>query len=375
MYRWQQLLLVFCVFLICSTPVFAMESEDSLDYREVQEAMNEIFPKEIRMSFSDLVQQLIQGDFNGILEDVLTYLETYFFYEIRNSKDILAQIIAIVLISAVFTNFSMAFTKTYIAETGFYLTYMLLFTLLLTSFMTAVEVASGLMEHMIRFMSALIPVFCLAVTLTGNIQTGVWYHQIMIGILTLTEWLITKGVISLIHIYVLISMVNQLTKEDMLSKSADLIKTISLWITKTVFGVIVGLHFIQGLILPAFDTLKNGWVSRLSSAIPGVGDAMDSVFKTVIGSAVLVKNGVGSAGLIILSIVFLLPMIKLVLMILMYMAAQAVVQPIADKRMITCLHTVSEGITLLMKVEGMVFVLLFLSMAMMASASDTFLGG
>ena len=62
-------------------------------------------------------------------------------------------------------------------------------------------------------------------------------------------------------------------------------------------------------------------------------------------------------------------------MILMYMAAQAVVQPIADKRMITCLHTVSEGITLLMKVEGMVFVLLFLSMAMMASASDTFLGG
>ena len=125
MYRWQQLLLVFCVFLICSTPVFAIESEDSLDYREVQEAMNEIFPKEIKMSFSDLVQQLIQGDFNGILEDVLTYLETYFFYEIRNSKDILAQIIAIVLISAVFTNFSMAFTKTYIAETGFYLTYML----------------------------------------------------------------------------------------------------------------------------------------------------------------------------------------------------------------------------------------------------------
>ena len=368
-------MLVFCVWIVCVMPVSAVEPEESLDYSEVQEAIDDMLPKAVEISFKDLVQQMVLGDFKGLLENVLTYLKEQIFYELRSSKDILVQMIGIVVISAVFTNFSMAFSKTHIAETGFYLTYMLLFTLLLTSFITAVEVASGLMEHMIRFMSALVPVFCLAVTLTGNIQTGVWYHQVMVGLLTLTEWLITKGVVSLLHIYVLISMVNQLSKEDMLSKCAELIKTISLWITKTAFGVVLGLHFIQGLILPAFDSLKNGWVSRLTSAVPGVGDAMGSVFKTVIGSAVLVKNGVGTAGLIVLSMIVLLPMIKLGLMILMYMAAQAVVQPIADKRMIASIHTVSEGVTLLMKVEGMVFVLFFLSMAMMASASDTFLGG
>ena len=375
MYKRQLWMMFFLIWFYSELSVNALELEGTLDYEEVQSVIDDMLPKEMGLTFSDLVQQLVQGDFKHFFKNVFDFFREKIFFEIRSSKDILIQMIGIVIISAVFTNFSMAFTKTSIAETGFYLTYMLLFTLLLTSFMTAVEVAFGLTQQMLRFMSALVPVFCLAVTLTGNIQTGVWYHQVMIAVLTLTEWFISKGVIVLVHIYVLISLVNHLAKEDMLSKCAELIKTISLWMTKSAFGVVVGIHFIQGLILPAFDSVKNGWLSRFTSAVPGVGDAMGSVFKTVVGSAVLIKNGVGAAGLMILTIVFLLPMLKLIIMVFMYMITQAVVQPIADKRMMACLHTVSEGVTLLMKVEGMVFVLFFLSMAMMASASNIFLAG
>ena len=375
MYKRQLWMVFFLIWFYSEISAAALDYEGTLDYGEVQSVIDEMLPKEMELSFSNLVQQLVQGDFKQFFKNIIDFLQKKIFFEIRSSKDILIQMIGIVVISAVFTNFSMAFTKTSIAETGFYLTYMLLFTLLLTSFVTAVEVASGLTQQMLRFMSVLVPVFCLAVTLTGNVQTGVWYHQAMITVLTLTEWFISKGVIVLVHIYVLISLVNHLAKEDMLSKCAELIKNISLWMTKSAFGVVVGIHFIQGLILPAFDSVKNGWMSRFTSAVPGVGDAMGSVFKTVVGSAVLIKNGVGAAGLMILALIFLLPMLKLIIMVLMYMITQAVVQPIADKRMMACLQTVSEGVTLLMKVEGMVFVLFFLSMAMMASASNTFLAG
>ena len=44
------------------------------------------------------------------------------------------------------------------------------------------------------------------------------------------------------------------------------------------------------------------------------------------------------------------------MIVLMYQAAQAIVQPVADKRMLTCLHCVSEGVLLLLKVQGMVFI-------------------
>lgn len=193
--------------------------------------------------------------------------------------------------------------------------------------------------------------------------------------ITFLEWILSKGVMGLIHAYVLISMVNQLSKEDMLSKCAQLTKTLADWILKTALGVILGLNFVQSLILPAFDTLKNGWAMRVTSAVPGVGDAMGTAMQTVIGSAVLIKNGIGSAGLCILAFLFLIPAVKMAVMALMYMAAQAVVQPVADKRILECLHSISDGILMLLKVEGTVFILFFLSMAMMTSASGAVFGG
>ena len=363
------------LWLIAGMGAYASEMEDSMDYKEIQEAMDEMLPESVHISFSELVSQLADGNIRGVLERLKSYIADQLFYEIKNSRGILLQMVGIIFVSAVFTNFSMAFSKTFIAETGFYLTYMVLFTLLLSSFMTAADMASGLMENMLTFISALVPVFCLAVTFTGNIQTGIWYQQAMVACLTLIEWFISKGILVLIHMYVLISLVNQLSKEDMLSKCGALIKTAASWLLKTILGVVLGLNFIQSLVLPAFDTLKNGWAMRVTSAVPGVGDAMGSAMQTVIGSAVLIKNGVGAAGLVLLALLFFVPAVKLVVMALMYMLAQAIVQPVADKRMLECLQCVLEGVLLLLKVETTVFVLFFLSMAMMTSASGAVFGG
>ena len=350
----------------------ATEGDDMIDYGQIQEAMDEMLLESVQISFSDLVGQLVNGDIQGVFAHLKDYLLDQLFYEIRSNRIVLVQMAGIVFISAVFTNFSMAFSKTFVAETGFYLTYMVLFSLLLTSFMTVTQMASGLMENMLKFMSALVPVFCLAVTFTGNIQTGMWYQQAMVTGITLTEWLISKFILSMIHMYVLISLVNQLSKENALSKCADLIKTVAGWSLKTVLGVILGLNFIQSLVMPAFDSLKNGWAMRVTSAVPGVGDAMGTAMQTVIGSAVLIKNGIGAAGLIVLAFLFLIPAVKLAVIVLMYQAAQAIVQPVADKRMLTCLHCVAEGVLLILKVQGMVFILFFL--AMMTAASGAVFG-
>ncbi|MDD3222125.1 MAG: stage III sporulation protein AE [Lachnospiraceae bacterium] len=357
-------------------PVQAVSGEeDSLDYSQIQRTMDEILPESAGISFSELLEQLVGGNFQGVGNNIKKYMADRLFYELRSNRTILIQMVGIVFISAVFTNFSMAFSKTFIADTGFYLTYLVLFTLLLTSFMTVAQMAAGVMGNMLKFMSALVPVFCLAVTFTGNIQTGIFYQQALVTGLTLTEWLVSRGVLILIHMYVLISLVNQLSKEDTLSKCAELLKTVAEWSLKTLLGIILGLNVIQGLVMPAFDSLKNGMAMRVTSAVPGVGDAMGSALQTVIGSAVLIKNGIGAAGLIVLAFLFLIPAVKLIIIVLMYQAAQAIVQPVADKRMLECLHSVADGVFLLFKVQGTVFILFFLSLAMMTAASGAVFGG
>ena len=124
----------------------ATEGDDMIDYGQIQEAMDEMLLESVQISFSDLVGQLVNGDIQGVFAHLKDYLLDQLFYEIRSNRIVLVQMAGIVFISAVFTNFSMAFSKTFVAETGFYLTYMVLFSLLLTSFMTVTQMASGCKE-------------------------------------------------------------------------------------------------------------------------------------------------------------------------------------------------------------------------------------
>lgn len=187
----HMVVLALCLWFMTGMTVLAAE-DDTLDYGQIQEAMDEMLPESVDISFSELVGRLVGGDVQGVAENLKDYLMDQLFYEIKSNKAMLVQMLGIVFISAVFTNFSMAFSKTFVAETGFYLTYMVLFSLLLTSFMTAGQMAAELMGNMLKFMSALVPVFCLSVTLTGNIQTGIWYQQAMVTGITLIEWLVSR---------------------------------------------------------------------------------------------------------------------------------------------------------------------------------------
>lgn len=351
-----------------------LAEDDALDYSQVQQALDEILPETSKMSFSDLVTAFASGSVNEIFSGLKDYILDQLFYEVTYNWKTMGQMIGIVLISSVFTSFSMAFSKNSIADTGFYLTYMVLFTLLLTSFHTAVSVAEGLMENMLKFMTTLVPTFCLSLTLSGHLTTAALYQQLMLAVLTVLEWLVSRGILKLIHIFVLLSLINQLSREDYLSKLADFFHTIIGWTLKTILGVVLGLNVVQNMILPAFDTIKNGMAVRVVSAVPGVGDAMESAVKTVAGGAAVIKNAVGGAGIFILALLFLIPAAKLGCMALMYQLSQALVQPVADKRMLGCMHSVSVGILLLMKVLGTVFVLFVISLAMITSSSGLLFG-
>ena len=350
------------------------DGADALDYSQVEEAVADMLPEDDRITFADLVTSFSSGSVRDIFSGVKDYAADRLFYELTFNRKAMGQMIGIVLISSVFTSFSMAFSRGSIAETGFYLTYMVMFALLLASFHTAVSLAENLMGNMLKFMSALVPTFCLSLTLAGHLTTAALYQQFMLVLLTALEWIITRGVLKLIHVYVLVSLIDQLSREEHLSKLADFFHTVIRWTLKTILGLVLGLNLVQNMVLPAFDTVKNGMAARILFAVPGVGDAMESAVKTVAGGAAVIKNSVGAAGIVILALMFLIPAVKLGSMALMYQLAQALVQPAADKRMVCCLHGVSAGICLLMRMLGTVFVLFVVSLAMITASSGLLLG-
>ena len=95
-------------------------------------------------------------------------------------------------------------------------------------------------------------------------------------------------------------MVNHLSKEDMLSKMAELLETMINWSLKTMLGAVLGLQAVRGLVAPAMDAIKRTALGRTGGAIPAVGNAVNAVTELILAGALLVKNCLGAMAVVVL---------------------------------------------------------------------------
>ena len=355
---------------------YEMEYESGYepDYSDIQAVIDSLAP-EYSISFGEIVGQLLSGHLTASVESLSQYVYEHIFLEIAANKSALLQMISIAVIGAVFTSFSVAFAKNYVAQTGFYITYMILFSMLSASFFGASAIAVQMLEFLVSFMSALMPAFCAAVAFAAGSASASGFYSVFVLAIAMVDWLICKGLIHLIQIYLILSLINNLSAENYLSRLAGLLRTVISWSLKTVLGLTLGLNLIQSLVLPAFDSFKGSLLMRLSSAIPGIGNAMNAAARAAIGSGVLLKNAIGVGGVIVLLILCALPLLKLVVIALMYKVAEAVVQPVSDERVAECIRVTADSIVLLLMAAGTAVLLFILSLAVITSSSNLKLGG
>ena len=151
-------------------------------------------------------------------------------------------------------------------------------------------------------------------------------------------------------LYVLISLINNLSKEEMLGKMAELLDTAVSWGLKTLLGMVVGLQVVRGLIAPVMDTLKRSALGKAAGALPGVGNAVNMVTELVLTSAVLVRNCLGVVILFAFVAAGAGPVIHYGILSLLYRFLAAIAQPVSEKRIVDSLATMGEGCALLLRI-------------------------
>ncbi len=212
------------------------------------------------------------------------------------------------------------------------------------------------------------PSYFLASVFASGSVAGAGFYEVTLGVILIIQWILKYAVMPAVNLYVLFCMVNHLTKEDYLSKLAEILKTFVEWMLKTLMAAALGFQTIQRLILPAVDSLKTAVLTKTAGAVPGIGNVFSGVTEVVLGSAVLIKNAVGAAGMIFLALLCLVPLLKLGFGAVFYRLLAAIAQPVSDRRMVDCVGSVGEGLGLLMKVLLMVGALFFISIAMAAAS-------
>ena len=322
---------------------------EELDLSQMQKMLDQMLGEE-SFSMKDMLVSLTKGEKVLSEDTVQEMLRSFLFSGLQKEKSLFIKILLLILLAAVFTNFSAVFESGQIGDICFYIIYLLLFILMMDSFSTMSHSLQQTVSWMTEFMRGLAPAYFLTISISSGSSTAVVFYE---GILILT-WLIQAVILNLLlpgaGLYVLISLINNLSKEEMLGKMAELLDTAVSWGLKTLLGAVVGLQVVRGLIAPVMDTLKRSVIGRAAGALPGVGNAVNMVTELVLTSAVLVRNCLGVVILLAFVAAGAGPVIHYGLLSLSCRLLAAIAQPVSDKRIVESLSTMGEGYALLLRV-------------------------
>lgn len=338
---------------------------EDMELGQMQDAVNQIL-KEDSFSIEEILNQILKGESLFQKETMSKWFKNIVKAQLQREQKAMFQVVLLVLLAAVFSNFTAVFGDGKTGETSFYITYMLLLALLIKSFGSMGVELKELLENFILFLKALMPSYFLAVTASSGSATAMIFYEAVLFLIYVIQVVFLKGIVPAIYVLALVELVNYLHSEDFLSKMAELLQTLVEWSLKSCMAVVLGMQLIQNMIGPAMDSLKRDIIGKTAASIPGIGNAINGVTEVALGTAVIIRNGIGVVGIIILVCIGIRPVIRLALLAFLYKLLAAVVQPVSDKRMTGALSTIGNGYVLFLKVLLCMELLIFITIAILS---------
>lgn len=340
---------------------------EELDFSDIDKMLGQQESTE-ELDFRELVERLLDG---GEIEKgwLLQKIFSAVFSEVREFRGTLIQIVILCIVFAILYNFANVFESPTVTEISFYMVYVILLVLLMQSFFVLRDVTVLAISRVITFLKVMIPTFTASMVFSGQITTAAGFYDLTFLLIYVMEWVLQYLVIPGIQIYVVLELMNYLTGEEMLSRMTSLIKSGILWVTKFLFTVVIGINVVQNLLTPVIDTFKSGMIAKTAGMMPGLGTSINAVTEIMVGSGIIIKNGIGMAAIVVLLILCAGPLIKVWVMTFLYKFLAAMMQPVSDKRMIGCIAGTGEGGGLLCKVVVTTTVMFLVTIAMVTAAT------
>lgn len=378
MKRWILLFVIF-LFFPCQH-VYAEENIENIqdawmdeflmetDISKMDALLDEIFPDD-RVSFRELLDLLLNEEKTIPTEKIFDFMSGFLLSAIKKNKTAIVFLFVLSLVSAFFSNFVHVFQNKQISSIGFYVVYLLMISVCLQAFQLTISEIETSMEQLVTFMKFFSPIYFVSMAISVGSVSSIAFYNIVIFLIYIVELLMFRLLLPLVHIYLIIQILNYLSEEDVLSKCAELIQIIVDWSIKCMLACITGISLVEGLLSPAIDTVKRNALTKGVEMIPGLGDIVGGTGEMLLGVAVLVKNGIGAAGAIIIIAICLVPVLNMAVVTLMYKLLAASIQPLAEKRFTETISSMGEGYFLLLKIEIAAAALFLITIAVAVKAA------
>lgn len=318
-----------------------------------------------------LYEKILEGDILNVLSYVFEYITKDDIFANGSLKKMCVTFLLLAVFAGIFSAFTESFSGKEVCKMSFLMIYILLFSTLTTLFVEMMKIATEVVNAILLVMNAAIPVYYVAVLSSGNNLSAYTYYRTSVLAIYVVEQLILHVILPIVSCYMILTFGNALWLEKKLSAVTDFIKKIINVALKTMVGVVSGISFLQSMVSPMIDGLKNDALGKTVAMIPGIGNAAEGMTELTVGSLVLIKNSVGVCVFLMLIITVAIPVTKLFLVSMLMRGCGALMAIISEKNFAQPLLDTSEAVGLLLKIVLTVLLLFVVSMAIVLFTTNT----
>jgi len=315
--------------------------------------------------------QFMSGEKSFSIQEWLKALVKFIFYELLTNGKLLGTLVLLTVFSMFLQSLQTTFEQHAVSKVAYAVIYMVLIIIALNSFKLAVEYANDAIHTMSSFIVAMLPLLLALLVSSGGIVSAAFFHPIIVFLINITGILVEHFTLPLLFLAVLLSIVSTLTEHYKVTQLANLFNNISIGSLGIVLTIFLGVISVKG----TTSAIADGVAIRTAKFVTGnfvpvVGRMFTDATDTVVTASMLLKNTVGIAGVALLLIIAAFPSLKILAIALVYKLSAAILQPLGDGPVITCLSIISKSILYVFAALAIVSLMFFLSITVIVVAGN-----
>jgi len=337
-------------------------------WKQLQEEYGGFLPY---LETPSLAEQLLPGGEGLNIQSVLQGLMAYFFHEVRQNAHLLGMLVVLTVFAMILGSIQSSFEQQTVATVAYAIVFLTLMVLVINSFRLAMDLASTTISNMVNLMLALIPLLLSLLLSLGNMVSASVFHPLILFMVHVVGNTIATIVLPLIFLAGVMNMVSSFTGRYQVSQLAELLNKLSLGALGVLTTLFLSVISLQGLTATVADGVTLRTAKFLAgNFVPVVGKLFADAADTVVAASLLVKNAIGMAGVLTLLFICVFPAIKILILSLIYTFAGAVMQPLGDSPVTTCLSLVGRSLVFMFAAMAMVALMFFLAITVVIVAGN-----
>jgi stage III sporulation protein AE len=376
----KTIILILIFFFLFIPKAWADDGGSSVDLSKMED-----FSKRLQQDYDYMPQVDVSkmvdtyrstGSVGLAFKDMMQSVKNFIFKEVRGNARLMVELLFLGLLCAVLKNIQNAFSNDSVSKIGYYACFLVMIIIIVRSISLSMQVGRETIDNMIQFTNSMMPAMLVLLAAVGGFASAATLDPIIMFTVKVISDVIRDLILPMTIFVVVLNIVDNLSENIKITEFAKLLQQMNKWALGLIMTVFIGVITVRSSMSSTLDQLTAKTAKfAVDYFIPVVGKALSDAVSTVAGYSLVLKDAVSLVGLVIMIFICLFPLIKIILIALVYKFVGAVMQPVVDGKVVNCLSAVGNSLTMIFACVLSVAVMFFIMITIIASTGKLVMAG